>query len=844
MIDFTKKLKKKTSEKKINPIEIYDSLDRRSVTGPLRPSQESILKEWYEKRSEDNDLIIKLHTGEGKTLIGLLILLSELNSSGEPSLYLCPNLYLKNQVIEEAKKFGIPYCEINESNELPDEFLSVRSILITNVQKLFHAHTKFGLDNKSLKAGALILDDSHACIDSIKDSLSLKVDNTHPLYVAMIDLFAEELSDQGPGSYLEITEGAYGTMLPIPYWAWYEKKTEVTKLILGHKEDRHVTYVWDLIKDKLENCNAYISGTKLEISPYLIPINKFGTFSRANKRILMSATTQDDAFAIKGLGLELNAIKYPLTNKNLKWSGEKMILIPSLIDEELDRDKIIDWLMKPRESLTFGIVSLIPDFRKVPQYENTGALVAKSGNIFSLVQNLKSGSTKVPLVFVNRYDGIDLPDDACRILIIDSKPYFDALSDRYEEDCRTNSQILNIKIAQKIEQGLGRSVRGEKDYSVIIILGGELTKFIKSKTTQSLFSSQTRKQIDIGMQIIEFAQEEIKTEAEAEKPLIAFRKIMEQSLKRNSGWKDFYNEEMEGMEDHTPPEYLYEVLKLEFEAEKFFTFGNEEKAAELMQALADKQTDSIEKGWYLQQLARYKYKLSKSESNEIQKSSFKFNSQLLKPKSGITYKHIAFINESRLQRIKEWVSQYDDYKELSLAVNSLLENFSFRIQAEKFEQTAQHLGEALGFVSQRPDKEFRKGPDNLWCGVGNEYFLIECKSEVEETRAEISKSEAGQMDQHCGWFEEKYGEALCTRILIHPTKKLSYHANFTSKVRIMRRANLMKLKDNIKAFFMEFIKYEIKDLSDTKLQLFIDTHRLDLKSLKEIYSEDPVTFSK
>lgn len=47
MVDFKKKLKNKSVEKRIDPTEIYDSLDRRSEAGPLRPSQETLLKEWH-----------------------------------------------------------------------------------------------------------------------------------------------------------------------------------------------------------------------------------------------------------------------------------------------------------------------------------------------------------------------------------------------------------------------------------------------------------------------------------------------------------------------------------------------------------------------------------------------------------------------------------------------------------------------------------------------------------------------------------------------------------------------------------------------------------------------------
>ena len=69
-----KKLASRTITPKTNPIELYGTLDRKSVAGPLRPAQEIVLSEWYTKRRTDRDLIIKLHTGEGKTLICLLIL--------------------------------------------------------------------------------------------------------------------------------------------------------------------------------------------------------------------------------------------------------------------------------------------------------------------------------------------------------------------------------------------------------------------------------------------------------------------------------------------------------------------------------------------------------------------------------------------------------------------------------------------------------------------------------------------------------------------------------------------------------------------------------------------------
>ena len=244
MIDFTKKLGTKEVSKKINPIEIYDTLDRRSETGPLRPAQRSILEKWYQDSTDKRDLVIKLHTGEGKTLIGLLILQSKLNKGEGPCLYICPNIYLVQQVCEEAQKFGINYCVIPNSNEIPDDFLSGKKILITHAHKVFNGMSVFGLNNQYTKVGTVILDDSHACIDVIKDAFSIQIEKTknERLYNSILSLFEDDLRDQGEGSFIDIQTENYDTLMAVPYWSWYDKKTEVLKLLSSNLEDAQVKY--------------------------------------------------------------------------------------------------------------------------------------------------------------------------------------------------------------------------------------------------------------------------------------------------------------------------------------------------------------------------------------------------------------------------------------------------------------------------------------------------------------------------------------------------------------------------------------------------------------------------
>lgn len=838
MIDFKKKLNTKKLERKTEPCELYSTLDRKSVAGPLRPAQEYVLKEWYSNHRDDKDLIIKLHTGEGKTLIGLLLLQSMINSKNGPCLYICPNIYLNDQVCTEAEKFGIPYCEIGNDNQLPDEFVCGEKILITYAHKIFNGKSIFGIDNNYINVDTVILDDSHACIDVIKDSQTIRIKkcDSSDIYQRIISLFSENLIEQGEGSYLDIKNGDYDTFIPIPYWSWYDKKMEMLKILSEAMELPSIQFVWPIMRDRITDYTCYVSGNEIEIVPYNVSVDLFGSFSKAQHRILMSATTQDDAFFVKGLSFSTDAVKSPLMFKKQKWSGEKMIIIPSLINENCDRDLVVTKFSKMNNN-KFGMVSLVPNTRKAKQYRNLKAICTDRNNIFEVIESLKKKEFGKLVVINNRYDGIDLPDESCRVLIMDSMPYFNSLSDKYEKRCRPNSEIINKKIAQKIEQGIGRGVRGEKDYCAILIIGSDLVKFMRSVTTRKYFSIQTQKQIDIGLEIVKMAIEDLNPTESTMTPVIS---LIKQMLHRDDGWKEYYYDEMQSIEEQEVSSNIYEQLLEESNIEKIYSSGEYQKAAESMQKFIDKfVSDPLEKGWYLQQLARYYYPISKEKSIKIQKAAFQSNPQLLKPKDGIEYTKALFINENRMNRISKYLCRYKNYNELMLSVNETLDNLSFGIESDKFESALKEIGELLGFVSQRPDTEIRKGPDNLWCGTNNEYAFFECKSEVEENRKEISKHEAGQMNNHSAWFETEYGDnILVNRYLLIPTKELSYYGDFTHEVRIIRKGKLRTFKENVKRFIKELKQYNLNDISDERLQKFIDLHHLNLGDIRELYSEE------
>lgn len=92
----------------------------------------------------------------------------------------------------------------------------------------------------------------------------------------------------------------------------------------------------------------------------------------------MSATTQEDTFFIKGLRLSVDAVQHPLVDKNYTWSGEKMILIPDSICENVDTDDLLKYVITAKHD--FGIAVLTPSFEKSKKYEKMGGVLANIGS--------------------------------------------------------------------------------------------------------------------------------------------------------------------------------------------------------------------------------------------------------------------------------------------------------------------------------------------------------------------------------------------------------------------------------------------------------------------------------
>lgn len=279
IMDIINKEKEKDSEKLVDPIKIFDKLTKEEGYGYLRGNQVDFLEKWSNKRKEENIVGI-LNTGAGKTLIGLLMLMSKMNELGEPVIYLCPDNQLVGQVVDQAKNYGIQTVKIGIDNIIPMEFINSEAILVTTFEKLFNGKSIFGiagLGNREIqKIGCILIDDAHSCIKKAKKQATIIIDREKEEYEVILNLFKDEMNRQSQGKFISISENIEESVVQrIPYWIWKENINKIQKIIneMNKKGDAEVIFAYNLIIDILDKCQCFISGNKIEIVPWKVPLN-------------------------------------------------------------------------------------------------------------------------------------------------------------------------------------------------------------------------------------------------------------------------------------------------------------------------------------------------------------------------------------------------------------------------------------------------------------------------------------------------------------------------------------------------------------------------------------------
>lgn len=780
-IDFSKLSAALNQKNIIEPREIFLSLTNKSqkYNGYLRDVQTEVLELWYQNRNK-KDNIIKMNTGSGKTVVGLLLLKSCINENKGKCVYVVPDNYLVEQVIKEANDLGI-----NVTKDIDNiNFISGKAILVINIHKLINGKSVFGINGK-IDIDSILIDDVHSCLEiaETKSMISINREKYTKLYQDILDMFYDSLKQQNESNLINIKDGDYASSpMLVPFWDFNNKITELLNKFKDYKQEDIFKFNAPMIIDMLELCDCCISYDCIEISMRNLPIYKIASFENANRRIFMSATLEDDSILIRDFDIDPN-INNVICPKNATDIGDRLIITPQAINPNIT-DEEIKYQLKEL-SKHYRIVVIVPSCRRAIYWNDVADRIFNNNNINS-INNYNLGLD----ILINRYDGIDLKDDKCRVIVIDGLPNASTNYDQIKESMLSSSDDILREKVQKIEQGMGRGVRSNEDFCGIIIMGSKMPKILYDKQTRKYFSVATLKQIELSEMIVESMER---------KDIKEFFEVLQLCLNRNEEWTRISRSVVSELKYKNKLNIPNREVKFRRACNELLA-KNYNSAIKILEEYINEEKNEVLKGYDQMILAKYINLINPNRAQEVLLSAKKLNKNIIAPINGIRYQKTDMYNE-QAKELQNFIKNNNiKPNEYLIMINDILSNLNFESSHNEFEESIRLLGKYIGLFSERPEKEYNNGgPDNLWGMGDNLYYVIECKNESNST--EISKRDCGQLHNSKSWFYKEYGSKFkCIPIIIHRNNKFEKSASPEEDFRILDKDNLDLLKENVQKF--------------------------------------------
>lgn len=799
MVDFRKLREEKKQPKVIHPIEIFRRLPKPAGINDLYTSQAEVLEEWFGRRTE-RDLVIKLHTGGGKTLVGLLIAESVLRESQEPVLYLCSTRQLVEQTLAMSQEYGIPGVPYETGgNPLPEDFLAARKVLIGTYQSLFNGRSKFGVSGvgkEIINLGALILDDAHVSYSRVREAYTLCVNKNQDLekYTHLVNIFRKDLEGAGKiGTFTDIITGKDKySVLEIPYWSWQSKLQQVHEYLRKNADD-DFTFVWPFMRDSFEYSHALISSDNFVVTPYYPLIELLPSINNCPRRVYMSATIADDSAIIRTFDAKRQSVEKPITSKSLAGVSERMILIPEWMKFDADYQELIQEYVKwASDKLGVSTVILTPSRYIANLWSEIGDVAEDSNEVADYVESLKQGKSKGPYIFANRYDGIDLPGDACRLLVFANMPrgtneYENYLANLFE------GSVLNNSLAQRIEQGIGRGARGSGDYCVVLLFGKDVLAWIVRPVNARFLTQITRAQLEIGMDI----SNDIASPKE-------FGATVRKCLERDEDWIKYHAEKLAELSEPDSIQ-VNQLLHAELERAtlRLWRDGKPEKAINKITKYCEtaESLDVETKGWLYQFAARIAYFNGQKElSDQLQHRAFSCSRNLFRPQIKLQYERLSSPG-NQARAIVQRLGAYQYRKGFLAKFEEIVSYLVPEATSNQFEQAMADLGSLLGFKTERPDRTYGVGPDILWI-IDDEHGLVMEAKSMKNKGNPLTKDQHGQLLNAEEWFKREYPDITPIRICIHPNRKTT-DKTIPGESKVLTFENLNQLITNSRVVIRE-----------------------------------------
>jgi len=638
----------------------------------------------------------------------------------------------------------------------------------------------------------IIVDDAHAAENYIASQWSLHIsrfeEDDETLFAAVSGVLKGVLSST---NYTRLT----GQWKGIEDATWVDKistdklvqiEGELCAAISENVEDRRQRYAWRMLADHLCACQMYVSSSEILIRPLIPPTWTHPPFAGAAQRIFMSATLGSGGNLERLTGRQ-KILGLPIPEGwDRQGIGRRFFIFPEKSLDETKTQNLRRAMMKragrslvlaPNNDIATATVSDVESSLGFPTFSAVDLEDSKSEFIEEKM---------AVAVFANRYDGIDFPNDDCRLLFVEGLPRATNLQERFLMTRMGANLLFNERVQTRVLQAVGRCTPGLNDYSAVVVTGGDLPEYLTDRKRRSYLHPELQAELEFGITqstgvdaktLLENFQIFLDHDAEWEE---ANEGILE--ARANAVQSPF--PAMQQLADAVSHEIRYQAAMWQQDYVTAF-----ESAREALGVLTDPGLRGYRALWHylagsaaelaaacgetpLAALARQQFQSAKEAATGIPwlvalaRSSGSLATQ--EDQRNATLMLQVERLEARLVKLGKLHNR--DFSAKEREIRDGLKG------GQGFEQAQVQLGEHLGFRAGK--KEEDASPDPWWL-IGDVAFVFEDHANAKGDKSTVDATKARQAASHPDWMREHVpgaADATILPVLVTPAKKAKHGA--------------------------------------------------------------------
>ena len=300
------------------------------------------------------------------------------------------------------------------------------------------------------------------------------------LYETLCDLVLQHTPDSYP-TLKPLRDGAAPRGSPpelVAFNDWSAVGASAADAIGGSdylEQNYDARVVWRTLAPALTRCGVLVGPTGIEIRPYHPPTQTVSGYARATHRLYLSATLGRPGDLQRRLGT------YPIATIDTPaelctaTTGRRTFLLNPSSSEPLSDVVVAFALAQTDAAAADGPGRAAWLCASNSEADDVEALLGEEGKT---VFRLRSGddapferwrnTPQAHLVTAGRFDGLDLPDDTCRLVVRPSVPAASTEFERFAVAYLGDASYMRHRVGQQVTQALGRANRTENDSALYL----------------------------------------------------------------------------------------------------------------------------------------------------------------------------------------------------------------------------------------------------------------------------------------------------------------------------------------------------------------------------------------